>query len=507
MQRSDTFSASRIWVLDIHIVIGSYLFLYTLGVFNPCQDNVAASLNWGSNKALYINIFSSIVPVGALFGTILTGPLIDRFGRRTTTMWNDIFYCIGTTILVMPSTVTFGIGRFLTGLSAGIFMTIGPIYVTEVTPEVLMGKIGPIIVIANNLGLMTAYGLGLALPTSDFENDSFNYWWLFMFLLPAAICIYQFCYFKFVCLYDTPQYYMARNMVAEANQALGITYTAVGMNGGLRRLNSEIKGKFGTGGKPTFLSLFTDEKFRKMMRVGCIICMLNQLSGLTAIIFYSTGIFSKLGGGIFISRLLTFIMGIVNLISSICSIFLLHAFGRKTLLVSGQIFLAIDLVLLGIFSGYVDGGVAAPAIFAISFFFFFSYSLGATLWLYVGEVLNDQVLSFACVMNMSIAILISFLFPVAIEAVGINNSFLFFAVMMVLGAIYSGYDLVETKNKEKEDILIEMKVLDQKTVVPEVVQDNDSLREDDSVNEEQPENAANKEILQSGLDATIGPNN
>jgi MFS family permease len=159
MQRSNTFSTKKIWVLNIHIVISSYMFLYTMGVFNPCTDSVAASLNWGPNKDLYVTLFSAFVPVGALVGTIITGYLIDRFGRRKTTMMTDVAYVIGTIILVMPSTPTFAIGRLITGLGAGIFMTIGPIYVTEVTPEALIAKVGPIIVVANNLGLLTAYGL------------------------------------------------------------------------------------------------------------------------------------------------------------------------------------------------------------------------------------------------------------------------------------------------------------------------------------------------------------
>ena len=494
MNTSGTFETRKMWIVDLHILIGSFLFQYTLGVFNPCQDNVAASLGWGSNKDSYTTLFSSLVPVGALVGTALTAPLIDRFGRRSTTMGTDIFYALGTVILVMPSTVTFGIGRFLTGLGAGLFMTIGPIHITEMTPEAMMAKAGPLIVIVGNVGLMTAYGLGLALPTSDFENDPFNYWWLFMFILPAAIAMYQFCYFKFVCKYDTPQYYMGKNMYEEAKRALGLTYTQSGMTDGLRRLNSDVRGKFGTGAKPSLISMFTNQRFRKMMRVGCVLCMLYQLSGLTAILFYSTSIFNQLGGGIFLSRLLTFIMGIVNLISSACSIFLLQFFGRKAILVSGQLFVAIDLLLIGLFSGYINGGVAAPSVLIIAFFSFFSYSLGATLWLYIAEVLNDQIFSVSCAMCMAISVLISFLFPSAVAGIGINNVFLIFSGFMFLGACYSMVDLIETKGKDKEQILIEMKVMEPSKIQPE---ENDSLQDQGNDYEN------NKEIgSRSGLDMT-----
>jgi len=492
--------------MNIHIVLASYLFLYTWGVFNPCQLNVSASLGWGSNESFYITLFSAFVPVGALVGTAVTGYLIDRFGRRTTILYNDIVYVIGTVVLVMPSTATFGIGRLITGCSAGIFMTIGPIYVTEVTPEAMMGKVGPIIVIANNLGLLTAYGLGLALPTGDFENDAFNYWWLALFLFPAGVCLYQFFYFLFFCTYDTPQYYFGKGMNNEANSALGLIYTNEGMEGGLKRLKIELISKFGSGKKPTVWTLFTAPRFRKMMRIGSMLCILNQLSGMAAIIFYSTSIFNQLGGGIFLSRLLTFIMGVVNLFSSFCSILLLRWFGRKTLMVSGQFLICADLALLGIFSGYVDAGVFAPLVFVILFFLFFTYSLAATLWMYVGEVLNDQVLSVCCIMNMVTTVIIIFVFPVAVDTVGINNSFLFFAVMMFFGAIYSWFDLLETKGLEKEQILIGMKAIESNQVRPEGL-DDDSLQEEVSEKEDEVDLNGKNEDANGKLDFTTANKN
>ena len=111
-------------------------------------------------------------------------------------------------------------------------MTIGPIYVTEMTPEAMMGKVGPIIVIANNLGLLVAYGMGLALPTDNFKNDPFNYWWISMYLFPAVLCFYQFLYFKLFCKSDTPQFYMSQNKAEEATKSLLLSYTVEGLSQG-----------------------------------------------------------------------------------------------------------------------------------------------------------------------------------------------------------------------------------------------------------------------------------
>ena len=254
---------------------------------------------------------------------------------------------------------------------------------------------------------------------------------------------------------------MSKGLQHLANQAISQSYTPEGNELGLRRLASEIKSKHGSDTDSLkIFSLFREKRFRKMMRIGILLGLFNQLSGMAAIMFYSTMIFGELGGGLRLSRILTFVMGFVNLCSALLSILLLKYIGRKVLIVSGQVFLFIDLALLGIFSGYVDVGAVVPTIFVIGFFLFFTYSLASALWIYVGEVLNDQILTVSCIVNMSMTVIITFAFPYAVENLGIHNSFLFFSFCMIIGAIYSAFDLIETKGKTKEQILIEMKAFE-----------------------------------------------
>ncbi|OMJ73234.1 hypothetical protein SteCoe_28108 [Stentor coeruleus] len=474
MEKEENIKHGQVWKICLHIVIASFVFYYTVGVFNPCTENVAASLNWGSRTSLYVTIFSSLVSLGTLIGASCVGYFLDHYGRRTTMMWNDILYIVGTIILVMPSTTTFGIGRFLTGLTTGFSATLVPIYIAETTPEDMSHKVGPLILISHNLGLMSAFGFGLALPTENFNTNPFNYWWIFMFLFPAALCLYQLIYFKYFCIFDTPLFYMGKNDIENAKKALEMTYTEVGMEVGMKRLQSEYEGKTTEGVKISLVYFICKKRFRKMVRVGCILCVLEQFSGISPIIFYSTIIFGKMGGGIFLSRLLTFIMGLGNMISALISIPLLKFIGRKRLLVIGHFILAIDLLILGIFSGHVQVGVLVPAIFLILFMFLFSLALGATLWIYIGEVLNDQILSFSLLLNSITDVVLAFLFQIVGDAIGINNVFLFFAFIMLIGTVYSQYDLIETKGKQKEQILIEMKVIEKRENTDNTIKNDNS---------------------------------
>jgi MFS family permease len=257
-----------------------------MGIFNTCQQNISYSLNWGENESFYITLFSTFVPIGALIGTTLAGFFISRFGRRLTIMYTDTLYILGSFILVIPLTATFAIGRILTGFCAGIFFTISPIYCSEVTPELMMSKVGPIMVIFDNFGLLVSFTLGLALPSSNFDSDPMNNWWLFMFLFPACVCFYQFIYFKYFWKLDTPQFYLSKGMKELTYQSIALSYTQEGQAEGLKRVEKEILSKFGSNEeKSEFCKFFRQPRFFKMMRVGISLALINQFSGMAAIIF------------------------------------------------------------------------------------------------------------------------------------------------------------------------------------------------------------------------------
>ncbi|OMJ85248.1 hypothetical protein SteCoe_13484 [Stentor coeruleus] len=485
------YNEKQVWILNTHICIASFVFLYTLGVFNTCTSNVAASLNWGDNTSTYINVFSTLISVGQTIGCLIAPQLLDKFGRRKTVISQDILFIAASIMIVMPHTVPFGIGRFFTGLSTGVMATVNPIFINEVTPVEMIGKVGPLLVITSSIGLLCSYSFGLFLPLDNFSDDPLNNLWIFLFLFPAVLCAYQMFYFLVFMKHDTPQFYLSKNMIAEANQALRLTHNVSGIGSGLRRVNSDIRGKTTlSGAKLSLLGMLKVSKYRKMIRAAIGLAIIQQFCGITAIYFYSTSIFMQLGGGLFMARVVTVIMGVVNLLSSVGSLFLIPYFGRKTLILSSEILICADMLILGICSGYATVDSLVLAVFLIAFFAPFGYGLAAVFWMYLSEILNDQIFSFACIISFGLSIPVSLVFPIAVDGVGIGNCFLFFSVSMALGSLYTFFDIIETKGKEKEQILFEMKVLDASVAPDKNAEESDSLQEE--VECEENENATIK---------------
>ena len=498
MENHKNFKSSQVWIQSCHIALSGFVFLYSNGVFNTCQANVAASLGWGDNTDSFINLFSTLLVAGITIGCFITGPMIDRFGRRKALIITDCIFVIFSIILVMPSTVCFGIGRFVVGIAVGLLGTIGPIYVGEITPIEMMQKVAPIIYINSGLGMVFAYAFGLMLPYENFESDPYNDLWIFCFLFPALISLYKIFYFSFFVKYDTPQFYLSRSQSMEAETALRMTHNEAGMAHGLRRVNSEVQGKSINGMRASLTSMLKNKRFTKMIRFSILFTAIQGFSGITAIFFYSTSIFLKLGGGLQLARILTLILGVVNFLSMLSGLLLLSYFGRKTLIVQSQFSAAFFHLLLALFSGYLDVPSILGAVFLILFFVPFGYGFMTTFFVYAAEVLNDQMFGFFNTLCFALGIVISFTFPISVQNIGINNTFLILSGSSFVLAIFSCFDLIETRGKDKETILVEMKVMSRE-VMPQIG-DNDSLQspndfeEDDNNKEIEAETQKLKEL-------------
>ena len=165
----------RVLVLAFHISLSNFFFGYNLGVFNSCLEYIAYSMGWdNSSKDLYSNIFSTFIPVGAFFGASITGHLCNSLGRRNAIIFMDLILIIGSCLSSIPSTVPFGIGRFIVGFSVGICLSISPMYVGEITPQQMMFKTGPIITLMMAFGITVGYAFGLILPTDNFQQPLNN---------------------------------------------------------------------------------------------------------------------------------------------------------------------------------------------------------------------------------------------------------------------------------------------------------------------------------------------
>ena len=285
---------------------------------------------------------------------------------------------------IIPFTVCFLIGRLLTGVCCGSFVSICPIYNNEITPDEMTGKVGMLCQTAANFGFIFSFGFSFFLPTENYGDSILAYFWMFVFVFPGLVALYQLHFFYVQIKLDSPAWYLQQERKEDAIKALALIYTAEGISAGLEMLSpqgsSETTDNLIPKRKITYIEVICRRKYWKMLGISLVLSQTQQLCGVNIIVQYSTSIFSDIGGTVMVSRGLTFIIAIIQLIAGFAAIPLLRYYGRKTVLLGGQTMMILILGLLGLFSGYVDAGVYTPAILIYIFKLFLYYRWGLLIW-------------------------------------------------------------------------------------------------------------------------------
>lgn len=461
--RDQGYSMSKVWRLALNASWGSFIFGYNIGVFTSSQPNVSATLHWGSQKDLFIMLMSSILPLGAMFGALTSSYFAKKYGRRKSLMIIDVLTFIGAGIIIVPFTPTFAIGRLINGYCAGSFACLVPLYINETAPLEVGGKVGGIVQFQVTFGIVIAYALALILPTGDYSSDPLNYIWLALFAFQALFALLQLLVFMTSIRNETPAWLIENSKYDEALNSLKDIYDEEAAARILRRLEENNKKSVVELGvdstkrgdeEPTYSEILTcKNNLGKLIRLGCFINFFQQFSGINAILTYSTAIFANIGGGLFLSRVFTLIVGIVNMVSTLAVFPLIDKAGRKKLVLIGGIGMTICLFCMGFFSGVFQGaGPAPPIIFIMIFIVFFESSIGPICWIYCGEILPTRAMSVCIFVNWFSAFIVILTFNIIVSAITMSGAFFLYAGLNLLGVIYFCLDMVETKGLDKAEI-------------------------------------------------------
>ena len=218
------YKAGKVWFKTFHAALGSFIFSYNIGLFTSNQPCVSASLDWGHNEDYYIPIMSSLLPLGALFGALGAGFLSKNMGRRQNLIIADVIIIIASVVSVLPFTVAFGIGRFLSGFGIGNFSMLCPLYINEIAPADISGKIGSMVMFFGCLGSLFAFALALPLPTSNYKHDPMNNWWIGMFLFQGIVASIQMIIFIIFFHHETPHWLLNKGETEKALESLETIY-------------------------------------------------------------------------------------------------------------------------------------------------------------------------------------------------------------------------------------------------------------------------------------------
>ena len=420
--------------------LGGFLFGFDTAVISGTTEFIKPF--FGLTDAT-LGFTVSIALIGTVIGSIAVGKPGDVFGRRAMLFFCGALYFISAIgCAVTDSWYVLLVSRFIGGLGIGAASVMAPMYIAEISPGRLRGRLVAVTQFNIVAGILVAFFSNYMLVGTGADN------WRWMFgvmTIPSAL------FFLLLFLVpESPRWLVKKSRVETARTVLQ-SVGAADVEAELSDIVNSLKEQTGQGGTKLF-----QKKYSFAILCAVLLAVFNQLSGINVIMYYAPMIFMKTGLATDAAMMNTVAVGITNMLLTIVAMFFIDKLGRKTLLLIGAVGMCISLAGAGIsfYTGASGGTVILLCI--IGFIASFAFSQGAVIWVFLSEIFPNKVRakgqalgSFThWVMNAIIA----WTFPTVLTKLGGGNAFMFFAVMMVPFFIFVWRMMPETKGKSLEEL-------------------------------------------------------
>ena len=420
--------------------LGGLLFGFDTAVIAGTTSGLTSAYHL-SLKSLGTTVASALL--GTIFGAMLAGIPGDRFGRRDSLRLTAALYlasAVGAALAWNWYALLFF--RFIGGLGIGASSVLGPMYVAEISPARLRGRLVGFFQFNVVFGILLAYLSNYLVSLANFGAAEWR-WQLGIAALPSALF--------FLLLFGiprSPRWLAEKGRIEEARAVLKQTGEPE-YEKALQEIIDSIGQEHGQSSERLF-----QRRYLLPIFLAVSIAMFNQLAGINAILYYLNDIFAHAGFGKLSSGLQAVAIGATNLLFTMIGMAVIDKIGRKILLLIGALGTAACL-----------GGVAT--IFAtsrhqhllvwllVAYIAFFALSQGAVIWVYLSEVFPTRVRakgqSLGAFTHWFMNALIAWTFP---SIAGISGAFpfVFFAVMMVVQFVVVLLTYPETKGVSLEEM-------------------------------------------------------
>lgn len=423
---------------DTVIINGAMLYLVQYFELSPALQG------WTVSSAL----------VGCILGTILIGKPGDVYGAKRLLQILSILFLISSIGCGITNSIFFFIlFRFIGGLAIGGSSVICPVYISEISPPKHRG------LLASTFQLAIVLGILLSLVSNYLLLDSGKNNWRWM-LMSGAFPALAF-FLMLLTIRTSPRWLVKKGRIDEARRNIEelssheidteLTIAAI-----RESINAETESQK--------INLFR-KPYRKIITIGIFVGVISQLTGIGVVFYYSSQIFSIAGFSNNTSMAQGVILGVTNLIFTVLAMAFIDKTGRKKLLLTGQLCMAIVLGLFGY--GLLTGNITGYwlVVLLVAYIASFAGSQGVVVWVLLAEMFPNNIrsrgTSLGSFANWMVSASLNFLFPLVIgyfgssmvaQQKGMSFAFLFLSVVTLWGFFYLKKHILETKGKTLEQI-------------------------------------------------------
>ncbi|XP_064486093.1 facilitated trehalose transporter Tret1-2 homolog [Ornithodoros turicata] len=395
--------------------------------------------------------FGSVLAVGALGGSLVTGFLIEFLGRVRTIQFSSMGFIAGSLCIAMCNTslISLFFGRVLAGFCCGVVSLAVPVFVSEISPPDVRGLLGSCIQLSITLGILLVFVSGKWMD------------WLTLSLLCAVLPTLMAIAMAFAV--ESPRWLLANGQRAKAIDALRILYggSESEVQAQCISIEASLQTAAGGNGESVIRDLFR-RSFSVPLVYTLLLMFFQQFCGINVVTFYSVAIFESSGAGIPAADC-TILLGVVQVASSFAASLLIDRAGRRLLLFLSSTVITLSLVVLGVFYYYKDGDDAfrqryryIPLASLTSYMAAFCLGVGPVPWVVMGEILSPRARGLSTGLSTAFSFLCEFLitkeFQDLVSLFNFSGMFWLFAAMTVVHILFVYACIPETKGKSLEDI-------------------------------------------------------
>jgi SP family galactose:H+ symporter-like MFS transporter len=422
--------------------LGGLLFGYDIGVISGAILFVKKAFSLSSGLE---EIVVSSVLLGSLVGAIFGGALSDRLGRRKLMIVTAVIFGFGAIgASLAPGTAWLITARVVAGIAIGAASFVAPLYISEIAPVDIRGKLVSINQVALTGGIVISYFV-------DYAFAPYQAWrWMFA---AAAIPATAFCVgLSFIP--ESPRWLASRGHLDQARSVLERIRTP-------EKVDAELKEIQASASKPE--GSWTDllgPSLRPAMIVGIGLAIAQQITGINTVIYYAPTIFKFAGlSSASVAILASVGVGAVNLVVTIVAMQLIDKVGRRPLLMASLAGMAVSLGVLGVAFALPQfksdlGWIAVGSLMV--YVGSFALGLGPVFWLILSEIYplrsRGRAMSVGTVANWGSNLLVALTFLTLTQVIGKAGTFWLYGAITV-GAWFFAFFLVpETKGRTLEQI-------------------------------------------------------